>query len=315
MLPAFRAFLTEIIDYAGLFPPAALDLDPAIRNHVRYRQSPEAWMLGRFIVPAARLSALDAYADLFAQAPPVGFSVLGLTDASGGLDGTARATLEAARAFEARHPGRVRCDRFELRAAPEAAGALAAVLSDLPLADGDGIAVEFPMTGDGYAPEVIEEAAHGIAEANARAREKRFALKLRCGGVTPDLVPGVERLADAVAACAKADAPFKATAGLHHPFRNYDEAVGAEMHGFMNLFGAATLALARGFDRDAIAEVLDDGDGSHFQLGDAFAWRGFAVEAAGVHEARQRRALSYGSCSFDEPIEDLRALGWMAPAE
>ncbi len=314
MLPAFRAFLTEIIDYAGLFPPASLDLDPSIRNYVGYRQQADAWMLSRFIVPAAQLGALDDYAELFASAPPVAFSVLGLRGASGGLDGTARATLEAARLFEAQHPGAVRCDRFELRAAPEAAAGLGAMLADLPLAPGDGIAVEFPMTGDGYAPEVLEEAAHGVAEANARGKAQRFALKLRCGGVTPDLVPGVERLAHAVAVCADADAPFKATAGLHHPFRNVDEAVGATMHGFVNLFGAATLALANGFDRDAIADVLDDADASHFALGDDFTWRGHTVGASGVHEARQRRALSYGSCSFDEPREDLQALGWMAPA-
>ena len=314
MPPAFRAFLTGLIDYAGLFPPASLDLDTSIRNHVRYRQGDDAWMLGRFIVPASRLPELDAYADLFAEAPPVSFSVLGLADASGGFEGVARATLDAARAFEARHPGLVRCDRFELRAAPEAVGSLAATLGDLPLAEGDGVAVELPMTGAGYAPEAIEEAAHAIAEANDRAGRQRHALKLRCGGVTPELVPGVEPLAHAVAACRDAGAPFKATAGLHHPVRHFSDAVGTEMHGFVNLFGAACLAHASGFDRDALAEVLHDQDADHFALADAFAWRGHRVDASGVHDTRQRLALSYGSCSFDEPREDLAALGWSAAA-
>ena len=84
MTEALRAFMTELIDYAGLFPPARLDLDPALRNYARYRNEADAWMLGRFIVPAARLQELAAYHDeLFAAADtPFSFAVL----AGGGPD-------------------------------------------------------------------------------------------------------------------------------------------------------------------------------------------------------------------------------------
>ncbi|MEL6616413.1 MAG: hypothetical protein AAFQ43_11790, partial [Bacteroidota bacterium] len=218
---------------------------------------------------------------------------------------------DQARAFESRHDGAVRCDRFELRAAPEAIPGLAAALMQAPLAEGDGVAVEVPMVGEGYDPALVEEAAHGIAEANARLGRPAFALKFRCGGVIADLFPGVEALAQAVHASHRAGAPFKGTAGLHHPIRHHHESVGTEMHGFVNLFGAACLAHAHDFDADAIADVLDDQDASHFTLADDFSWRGHRVTASGVHEARQRRALSYGSCSFDEPRDDLRDLGWM----
>ena len=317
MPAAFRAFLTALVDYAGLFPPAALDLAPAIRNHLGYREGADAWMLGRFIVPGGRLGDLDAFADEIAASGadgpgadgPVTLSVLGLREA-GGLVETAHATLAAAREAEARHGGALRCDRFELRAAPEAAGRIAA-LADMPLAEGDGIAVELPMTGEGYARAAVEEGAHAVAEANARTGRQAFALKLRCGGVTPDLVPGVEPLAHAVAACRSAGAPFKATAGLHHPVRHYNEGAGMTMHGFINLFGGAALALAHGLGADDIAEVLDETDPARFHLADDLAWRGLRVAAPRVHEARQRLALSYGSCSFDEPREDLQALGWM----
>jgi hypothetical protein len=43
--------LTGLIDYAGLFPPAKLSLDQAIRNYAAYRQCPERWMLGKFVIP------------------------------------------------------------------------------------------------------------------------------------------------------------------------------------------------------------------------------------------------------------------------
>ena len=311
MRPAFRAFLTELIDYAGLFPPAALDLDPAIRNHLAYRQSADAWMLGRFILPAARLDELDAYAADVRQ-PPVRLSVLGLAGVPGGLLATMQATAEAARAFEKRHAGAVRCDRFELRATPDDLdNGLAETLGAMDLRDEDAVAVEVPMTGEAYSADRVERSAYAVAEANARGRRQRAALKLRCGGVTPELVPDVERLAHAIAVCRDAGAPFKATAGLHHPFPNHDEAVGARMHGFVNVFGGACLAHAHGLDRDGLAEVLDDADPSHFDLSDDFSWRGHRVEAGAVHRVRQSGALSFGSCSFLEPREDLVALGWI----
>src|SRR5262245_38924762 len=58
MNPALRALLGGIIDYAGLFPPAQLPLEEAIRNYARYRTEPESWMLGRFVIPATRLKEL-----------------------------------------------------------------------------------------------------------------------------------------------------------------------------------------------------------------------------------------------------------------
>src|ERR1700690_731561 len=56
--PALRALLTNLVDYAGLFPPAALALPAAAENYGRYLRSENAWMLGRFVVPSAQLGAL-----------------------------------------------------------------------------------------------------------------------------------------------------------------------------------------------------------------------------------------------------------------
>ena len=49
----------EIVDYAGLFPPAKLPLEEVVANYARYIESDEAWMLARLIVPAGRLSELE----------------------------------------------------------------------------------------------------------------------------------------------------------------------------------------------------------------------------------------------------------------
>ncbi|MDT7857858.1 hypothetical protein RQM47_14525 [Rubrivirga sp. S365] len=321
MSPGPRAFLADLVDYAGLFPPAALDLGPAVRNFAAYRGGADAWMLARFIVPAGRLDDLDAFADLFAAAPPARFSVLGHAPEEGGAEAwaaAARRTLDDARAFERRHPAQVACDRFELRlpaALASDADRLAEALGELDAAFRDGAAtppraaVEVPFLEH---PGTVGPAAQAVADANGRAGRPAFALKLRCGGVTPDLVPGVEALAEALATARDGGAPFKATAGLHHPFRNDDEAVGATMHGFVNVFGGAILARVHGLSASDLAEVLDDADAAHWRLDDdGLGWRSLQTTPPEVADAREQFALSYGSCSFDEPREDLRALGWI----
>ena len=53
-----RALLEGVFDYAGLFPPARLDMAETVRNYARYLDDEHAWMLGRFIVPTARLAPL-----------------------------------------------------------------------------------------------------------------------------------------------------------------------------------------------------------------------------------------------------------------
>jgi hypothetical protein len=125
-------------------------------------------------------------------------------------------------------------------------------------------------------------------------REARAGAKIRCGGTT---LPSVEEVAAFVAACRDAGVPFKATAGLHHPIRSGDR------HGFLNLLAAAVFA-----DGDLEA-ILAEEDPDAFTLDE----RGFGVhdhraDADTIAGARAERFIAYGSCSFDEPVEDLIAL-------
>jgi hypothetical protein len=174
---------------------------------------------------------------------------------------------------------------------------------------GPRFALEVPYLD---APDAVGPAAQAVAEANGRAGRPAFALKLRCGGETPDLVPGVEALAAAITEARRTGAPFKATAGLHHPLPNWDEAVGARMHGFVTVFGGAALARVHGLGADDLAEVLDTDDAGAWALDDGgLAWRSLRTTPAEIADARDQHALSFGSCSFDEPREDLRALGWL----
>jgi len=67
-----RALLAGLVDYAGLFPPAALPMDEAVAEYARWRRSPEAFMLGRFVAPAARLVELGRAADVRLPEPGTG---------------------------------------------------------------------------------------------------------------------------------------------------------------------------------------------------------------------------------------------------
>jgi hypothetical protein len=135
----------------------------------------------------------------------------------------------------------------------------------------------------------------GLSGAVAAVREAGAGAKIRCGGTT---LPSVEEVAAFVAACRDAGVPFKATAGLHHPIRS-----GAR-HGFLNLLAAAVFA-----DGDLEA-ILAEQDPRAFTVDEGgFGVLGHRADADTIAAARSELFVAYGSCSFDEPVEDLTALG------
>src|SRR6185503_9174089 len=109
-------------------------------------------------------------------------------------------------------------------------------------------------------------------------------------------IPTVEELAAFIAECRRLQVPFKATAGLHHAVRT------GEQHGFLNLLAAAAFG-----DED---EVLAETDPSAFGLDEeAFRWRDRNASPEEVATMRRELFVSFGSCSFTEPVDELRALG------
>src|SRR5215469_3608804 len=59
---AMDALLSGLIDYAGLYPPASLDMRSAVENYRKYRLGAHANVLGRFIVNAAQVDELRTVA-------------------------------------------------------------------------------------------------------------------------------------------------------------------------------------------------------------------------------------------------------------
>ena len=315
--PALRALVASIIDYAGLFPPARLPLETAIGNYARYRTEPDAWMLARFIIPVGRLGDLAPYANLFAENPPFRFAVLG----AGGPNAEAflqafEADLETIQAFHRRHPGQVQVEAMEVRLPTALLGADADIarafldaVGRLCTASAPGLELFFEAPLD----ETLRGVAPALLTAMAAYNHEhgpRVGFKMRTGGTEPDAFPTPSSLAYALTACLRAGVPFKATAGLHHPLRRYDTSVGAPMYGFFNLFGAAVMVAEHSLDEATVRAILLDEDPAHFRFTpDAFAWTTYTVSPETIRRVRQAFARSYGSCSFDEPREDLQAMG------
>ena len=288
MKDSARALLAHVVDYAGTFPPASLDVSAAVRLYARYRRGAHAWMLGRLILP---LSSLETGIELLRDTEDEGpgswlLSVIVPSD-----DLSRFQPLEV----EARHEGRIRVDSVEV-----------------PPCDPSRI-LEIPHTWEGRETyfEVplgpgAEERLDAIAVAGAGA-------KVRTGGLERRAFPAAEELASFLFACGERRIPFKATAGLHHPFWSVrklgEEAGGAEviMHGFVNLAVAACLFHAGVIGAREVVEILEERDPATFVFEEgAMEWRGRRMGIAEIEEARKSFFRSFGACSFEEPIEGLR---------
>jgi hypothetical protein len=160
-----------------------------------------------------------------------------------------------------------------------------------------------------------------------RREERRQDAQVRTGGLTPSAIPSPGQVAEFIWDCARARVPFKATAGLHHPIRGEHrltyatDSPSAVMHGFLNVFvGAAvawSLAAEGGTAPSAalppdVLAIIDERDAASFTLrADRIRWRDRDVPLGAIERARADFARSFGSCSFDEPVSDLNALGWI----
>ncbi len=141
-------------------------------------------------------------------------------------------------------------------------------------------------------------------------------LKVRCGGATAAVIPTPQELANFITCCKSFRVPWKATAGLHHPLRHRDRESGAMMHGFLNVFAAGMLAHVHAIDQvqmmaiaAQIATMLEEEAIDAFRFtDDSLRWRDWECTAEQIRAAR-RWVLSFGSCSFDEPRDELRWLG------
>jgi hypothetical protein len=303
---SLRALMAGIIDYAGLFPPAALPLDEAIRNYARYLNDPDRWMLGRFICPVARLGELLPYLqELFDPADPLVISALG----RGGKDAAEfrhglGPDLGAIAAFREAAGERAVVDVMETRLPIVPLDELPQMLDALEQSQQTGLR---PFCEVGFDAVWRDSYPRMVAPLMVHPG---LGCKLRTGGVEAGAFPSTEQVAAAIATCRHAGIPMKFTAGLHHPLRHFNKSVQTKMHGFLNVFVACILARCADFEESQIRRVLEEADPCCFRFRDyGLSFGEHAVPSDQIVAARRDFAISFGSCSFDEPRQDLRQLG------
>lgn len=301
---AIRTFLHDIIDYAGLYPPAGLPLEEVVRNYAAYRRHPAAWMLARLIIPVHRLEEFAETARSSWLPSPgslLPWRISCLVPAPEGTGDAFREAWNQVNGFNARHAGQATIDAVETRC--ESVGLLRPALD----ACEPGVATYWELPHTRPCDELLAVLAAGGSQHRA---------KIRTGGIQPHLIAAVADVAGFLHACAAARVAFKATAGLHHPVRaeyplTYEaNAPRATMHGFLNLFAAAVAAWRQRAAPSRLADILLTTDPDAFQFAaDGLSVNGVRYSLDDLADTRRRFAIGFGSCSFSEPVEDLRRFG------
>ena len=293
-LPAFHSLLASTVDYAGLFPPAKLDLEPALSVYRSARRSSESWMLGSFVIARSRLEELEAVVDGYL--PEAGSGAA--WSLSVVLDETDGDLVREFDELRARWQGRMLVASVEVP--PKTPGEIAALEARLP----EDVVTFFEVPLD----DSIDRRLEAVAGCGAEA-------KIRTGGVVAKAFPSVPEVARFLLACKELGVPFKATAGLHHPLRGPQRIVPEQeamcwMHGFLNLTLAAVLLSTGTIADDELVEVLSESEATAFSFSHGrIVWRDREVTVEQIERSRRTFFSSFGSCSFDDPVQDLAALG------
>ncbi|MDA1008804.1 MAG: hypothetical protein O2800_07380 [Planctomycetota bacterium] len=298
MIPA-EALFGESLDFAGLYPPAKLDRKTTVKQFAALLDQ-ALWFAGRLVWPAESLNELSVlareHAPLVQETDTEGaWGITAVTCAAN--DPAFAKQLDAIASFNERH---------------EVAGATAlradcAEIKVVGAADLDSALEEVPE--DVFPYFEIDSASDPRGLITALAGMGAGA-KIRMGGLDAASYPTVEATARFIMACARANVPFKATAGLHRAVRRPLRELGCHSHGFINVFTAAALAHGESINEAQCVELLADEDATHFACTErGVSWKSHHLSLDDAARSREDLFHSFGSCSWEEPLEDLAKLG------
>jgi len=326
MTAALRALMSGVIDYAGLFPPAKLWLGEAVREYVEIRESAaDAWMLGRFVVPASQLSELERWGNILCRGDR--HTELAATGRPAADFQTWQQQLQsdvkAIEEFLNRWSDRIEvaslelplCENIDDEDGPDVSAFISSGVSllhsGLPIRT---LFLEVPAVrgADEVRLSVIRQLGRRVTTTTALGSSTRLTIgfKFRTGGLTANAFPTGEQLANIVSESAAHNCPWKATAGLHHALPREDAEIGATMHGFLNVLFASAFARSQIAAEGEILQIIRNRDPRRFQIdGRGIHWNGRTIPVPALTNARSGGFQSFGSCSFAEPRDDLTKLG------
>jgi len=338
VLTSLKSLLASIVDYAGLFPPARLSLPEAVTIYDRTQASPHAWMLDRFVIPASRLPELSQILSTSSTAVFTSVSY-------GGTGGTAP-YVGVSPPHPLPHSSGNRCKRISERVNASKPWSLSVILSKnwateleqlhqicetasrqsrqiniralevapLPLSEIQQICLNLPAEVEVFFEIPFDRDLEPYLNV---LQQTKTAAKLRTGGVTQDAFPDSTQLSQRIFSLAAAQIPFKATAGLHHvlrgdyPLTDEPGSASTTMPGFLNLAILTAFAHQQRITLDEARDMLEERSIAPFQFTDTtIRWRDYSLSVSEIEQARQH-FRSFGSCSVQEPIDDLHHLGFL----
>lgn len=315
---ALKALMLRSLDYAGVFPPAQLPMNDAVKEFVRCRQDKNEWFLARFVLPVARIGEFVQLAGAeLAEAAAVHqpWNLTGLIRSGASIDealAVLRSDAKLLRGLIDTHPDALTVDSCELPLPEEvinshdqeiARGFFAAALKIFDENNFHG-----PVFWEVNLKKSFEHVALAAHHANL-LQAGRVCLKFRTGGLTAASIVSPENLARAFKVARDGHVPFKLTAGLHLGMRHYDSSVGADLFGFINVFAAAVLSATHSLSETEIQLMLEEKDSAAFVFASGkLSWKNYEAGVTEIRNARTSGLRSFGSCSFFEPIEDMKKL-------
>ena len=296
---AARALLEGLIDYAGLFPPASVSMPQAVNAYAGYLDGDDRALLGRFVVPATRLDEFANVAAPFLSrgSEPWRLSVVATDDPSDAREKALHFNCSHAATTAAGH---AICEAIEISV--KSAGDISRALELFPAFF--ELFLEIPLDPD---PTDLIGALSGT----------RAAAKMRTGGTVESTIPNAAHILRFMRACSVHRVRFKATAGLHHAVRgSYPLTYGADaaagvMFGYLNIF-LASVFLSDGMEDSDLMRLLNETDPSSFTFdGEHVSWREHPASLDRISQVRRDFAISFGSCSFIEPVAEGKLLGFL----
>jgi len=314
------ALLSQAIDYAGMFPPASLDLDSTLKRAATFRKtSHHPWLMNRLVLALEEVKKLGPQNlfELGADGSPWRISVLGNS-----TPGESPEDFVKAVSWDLREMRRIHERYFQSSAKIEQVGYEIRLPKPI-YSSGQGILsgeyifpaleqveaiwtsqmdVYFEISLEGAWEDTVQGVTRILGEWLNEHPEGSVVpgLKIRTGGKT---VPRPEQLASVINDCAAQGLKMKATQGLHHPLSQNGN------YGFINLLAAINFAYSLGpaeFPDSKIQECLISSQIKDFSFRPQnFQWQAYSLTNEEIESARKTHAAAFGSCSLDEPDQEL----------
>ena len=288
LAPPLQELFANWIDYAGSFPPASLPTDQVATQLISALNSQHNWFVNRVVLNYDEILTFDS-----------------TLAASHSLDSSRRIPLCAV-VGEQWQVAMTRLNEIapELRATQVTAIEGKWTESNLPPEllenhNGSTIYVELPIDDE------LENRLRFL-------RDAKLCAKLRAGGTRSELFPAVKAVVEFLSGCRRIGLPYKLTAGLHHLWADQycmtyaTDSPKTIMHGFLQVALAALALETDANSIDVATEILKSTSAAHVSItSTGIGWRDQSWSLADFQSLRQNRLHAIGSCSIDEPLDEL----------